>query len=154
MSYSSHDQKHGAAEYSYIWEFCKLCFVFTVRPHLFAASSSLHALVHALPLSHLSSVWPVMLSGSDVALNRLFNNLALIQIIAGLAPLKQIRVPSCLSPCQWWHALKPLQLIGREDMLIAGHFSLWGSRVVWHNWGDECSRHVTNTDVQRSATCS
>ncbi len=45
-----------------------------------------------------SCPWPVvLLSGSGVAANSLFNNLALMQIIAGLAPLKQIReVPVCL----------------------------------------------------------
>lgn len=50
-------------------------------------------------ISAVSAVWPVvLLSGSGVAVNSLFNNLALMQIIAGLAPLKQIReVPVCLS---------------------------------------------------------
>ena len=42
----------------------------------------------------------MLLSATDVAVNKLLNNLALMQIIAGLAPLKQIReVPVCLSVC-------------------------------------------------------
>lgn len=52
-------------------------------------------------ISEVLHVWPVvLLSGSGVAVNSLFNNLALMQIIAGLTPLKQIReVPVCLSVC-------------------------------------------------------
>lgn len=60
--------------------------------------------VFTAPLSRISvvsCVWlVVLLSGNGVAANSLFNNLALMQIIAGLTPLKQIReVPVCLSAC-------------------------------------------------------
>lgn len=93
---------------------------------------------------------------SGVAVNSLFNNLALMQIIAGLTPLKQIReVPVCLSVClSVCHLVNdgtpyPEQLMGQEDIQLSGHCCV---ARVWFVVIRGMGGYVILLDVQRN-TC-